>query len=204
MHARVNIIFGQRDKIEDGIHHLEQSDKSDRAAVEATDGNLGLTTLVDRETGVIVAVSYWDEPSQSSEAALTRAREGAAAAAAGNLVVERYEVSSREVLTVPSSGATVRMERVQIEPAMAVDGVAFIRDEVLPQVRAAAGFCGAELMVDQGAGTGLLLTTWTTEADAVRGDAVLELLRDEAVDRAGTTFPRTETYALVRASAPEA
>ena len=198
MYARVNIIFGQQDKVEDGVAHLEESD---RAAVEATDGNLGLTTLVDREAGVIVAVSYWDEPTHSSEAALTRAREGAAAAAGGDLVVETYEVASQERLSVPPPGAAVRIGRVQIDPAKASAALVFIRERLLPKLQI-SGLCSTELLTDRDAGTGLLLTTWTSEDAAVRGDAVLEQLRDEAVERAGTKFPRVETYALVRTSVP--
>ena len=149
MYARVNIIFGRRDKVDDGLAHLEESD---RGAVESTAGNLGLTTFVDREAGVIVAVSYWDEPAHSSEAVLTRAREGAAAAAGGDLVVESYEVAAQDRRSVPSSGATVRVERVQIDSSKIADGVAFIRDEVLPQLRTGAGFCSAELLIDRGCG----------------------------------------------------
>jgi hypothetical protein len=197
--ARVNIIFGRRDKVDDGLAHLEDAD---RGAVEATAGNLGLTTFADREAGVIVAVSYWDEPTHSSEAVLTRAREDAAAAAGGDLVVESYEVAARERRSVPLSGATVRVERVQIDSSNISDGVAFIRDEVLPQLRTGAGFCSAELLIDRGAGAGQLLTAWTTAADASRAETVLQQLRDEAVERVGTKFPRTETYTLVRTSAP--
>ena len=199
MFARVNIIFGRRDKVDDGLAHLEESD---RGAVESAAGNLGLTTFVDREAGVIVAVSYWDEPAHSSQAVLTRAREGAAAAAGGDLVVESYEVAAQERRSVPLSGATVRVERVQIDSSNISDGVAFIRDEVLPQLRTGAGFCSAELLIDRGAGTGQLLTAWTTAADASRAETVLQQLRDEAVERVGTKFPRTETYTLVRTSTP--
>jgi hypothetical protein len=199
MYARVNIIFGQQDKVDDGIAHLEESD---RGAVEATAGNLGLTTFVDRQAGVIVAVSYWDEPAHSSEAVLTRAREGAAAAAAGDLVVESYEVTVQERRSVPLSGAIVRVQRVQIDSSKIAAGVAFICDEVLPQLRTGAGFCSAELLIDRGAGTGQLVTVWTTAADADRTDTVLRQLRDEAVERVGTKFPRTETYTLVRTFVP--
>lgn len=101
MYGRVNIIFGEKDEVENGVAHLEASD---RAAVEATAGNQGLTTLVDREAGMIVAVSYWDALTHSSEAALARAREGAAAAAGGDLIVESYEVVMQERMTAPVAG----------------------------------------------------------------------------------------------------
>jgi hypothetical protein len=109
VHARVNIIFGERDKVEAGIAHLEESD---RAVVEATAGNRGLTTLVDREAGMIVAVSYWDDLPHSSKAALTRAREGAAAAAGGDVIAETYEVAAEDRLAQPAPGAAVRLWRV--------------------------------------------------------------------------------------------
>ena len=198
MHARVNIIFGRKDRVDVGISSLEGAD---RATVEATDGNRGLTTLVDREGGVIVAVSYWDEPAHSSQVALTRAREGAAAAAEGDLVVETYEVAATERMSVPAPGAVVRMARVQIEPARLADGLAFLDDEVLPQLRADAGFCSAEILVDRRLGTGVFVSTWATEDSAARADTILDRLHDEAVERVGAKFPRTETYTLVRTSA---
>jgi hypothetical protein len=197
VHGRVNIIFGERDKVDDGVAHLEESD---RAVVEATVGNEGLTTMVDREAGVIVAVSYWDELPHSSEAALTRARQGAAAAAGGDVIAETYEVVAHERLSAPDQGAAVRMWQVQIEPARVADGTAFVRDELLPQLRASTGFCHADLLLDQGLGSGALLTAWSGEDAAADADAELERARDRAAEQAGTKFPRTEKYSLVRMS----
>ena len=111
MYARVNTIFGRPERVEDGIVELEESD---RGAVEATDGNQGLTTVVNRGAGVIVAVSYWDEPMDSSAATLTRARADAVAATGGDLVVEHFEVASQEMLSSPEADAVVRMVRVRM------------------------------------------------------------------------------------------
>ena len=197
MYARVNTIFGEKDKVDAGITHIE---RTDRAAVEATGGNRGLTTLVDRQAGVIVAMSYWDGPDHSSEALLTRAREGAVAAAGGDLVAESYEVAIRERLSVPAPGAAVRMARVRIEPARVADGLTFIREEVLPQLRIGAGYHSAEVLVDRSSGNGVFVTAWEDEDSATRADTILEQLNDEALERVGAKFPRTETYALVRAS----
>src|SRR6187397_2355486 len=101
MYARVNIIFGTEDKVGPAVAHIE---KSDRHVVEAAPGNRGLTTLVDRTTGVIIAMSYWDDLSQSSEAVLTKARAGAAKAAVGALVTESFEVAVAERSAVPNPG----------------------------------------------------------------------------------------------------
>jgi len=194
MYARVNIIFCVKDRADAGIAHLEGTDRS---VVEATRGNRGLTTLVDRQAGVIVAISYWDEPLHSSEAALTRAREDAAAAAGGDLVVERYEVAIGERQSVPAPGAVARMARVQIEPTRIADGIAFIRTKVLPALRTVPGFRTAELLIDRSSGGGAFVTAWDDEEGGARSDSVLDELHDRVV---GATFPRTETYAVVRAA----
>jgi len=198
MYARVNIIFGTEDKVGPGVAHIE---KSDRYVVEAAPGNRGLTTLVDRKTGVIVAISYWDDPGQSSEARLTKAREDAAEAAGGALITENFEVAVAERLAVPDPGATVQMTRMQIDPSRVDAGLAFVRDELLQRLSACSGLCTAELLVDRVIGNGLLVTTWTDQEAAVRAQALLDGLREDAEAAAGATFPRSESYMLIWRSA---
>ena len=201
MYARVNIIFGTEDKVGPGVAHIE---KSDRDVVEAAAGNRGLTTLVNRKTGVIVAMSYWDDLRHSSEAALTKAREGAAEAAGGALVTESFEVAVAERLAVPDPGAAVQMTRVQLDPVRVDAGLAFVRDELLQRLSACSGLCSAELLIDRVIGNGLLVTTWTDEEVAGRAQALLDGLRRDAEAAAGATFPRSESYMLVWRSAPAA
>src|SRR5690242_2620141 len=131
MYVRVNTVFGDKDKIDSGIDHLE---RLDRLLVESTAGNQGLATLVDRDGGVIVAMSYWDEPLHSSDASLTQAREAVAEAAGGDLVVERFELVDHLPSSVSPPGAGVVMARVQLDQAAAVDGPPAIRDSILPSI----------------------------------------------------------------------
>jgi hypothetical protein len=199
MYARVNIIFGAEDKVGPGVAHIE---KSDRYVVEAAPGNRGLTTLVDRKTGVIVAISYWDDLGHSSEAALTKARAGAAKAAGGALITENFEIAVAGRLAVPDPGATVQMTRMQLDPLRVDAGLAFVRDELLQRLSACSGLCSAELLIDRVIGNGLLVTTWTDQEAAGRAEALLDGLRRDAEAAAGATFPRSESYMLVWRSAP--
>jgi hypothetical protein len=199
MYARVNIIFGTEGKVSAGVAHIE---KSDRSSVESAAGNRGLTTLVDRKAGVIVAVSYWDDLHHSSEAALTEAREGAAKAAGGALVTESFEVAVAERPALPDPGATVQMTRVQLDPVRVDTGLDFVRDELLQRLPACSGLCSAELLIDRKIGNGLLMTTWTDQEAAGRAQTLLDELRGDAEERAGATFPRSESYVLVQRSAP--
>ena len=199
MYARVNTLFGGRDKVAAGVARTEGSL---RAAVEASSGNRGLTTLMDSEAGVIVEVSYWDDPIRSSAPGLTRVRERVAAAAEGDLVAESYAVTWQEPgPTPPWPGATVRIDRLQIDPATAATGQEQLRTQVVQETRTGRGFHGAELMIDRARGAALLVTTWSSGADANRMDAVVAQLR-EASSGASTTFGRTETYVLVRGCLP--
>ena len=199
MYARVNIIFGTEDQVGPGVAHIE---KSDRYVVEAAPGNRGLTTLVDRKTGVIVAISYWDDLGHSSEAALTKAREGAAQAAGGALITENFEIAVAERLAVPDPGATVQMTRMQLDPLRVDAGLAFVRGELLQRLSACSGLCSAEMLIDRVIGSGLLVTTWTDQEAAGRAQALLDGLRRDAESAAGATFPRSESYMLVWRSAP--
>lgn len=201
MYARVNIIFGTEDKVCPGVAHIE---KSDREVVEAATGNRGLTTLVDRNTGVIVAMSYWDDLCHSSDAALTRAREGAAEAAGGVLITESFEVAAAERPALPDPGATVQMTRVQLDPVRVDTGLAFVRDELLRRLSACSGLCSAELLIDRVIGHGMVVTTWIDQEAARRAQALLDGLRRDAEAAAGATFPRSESYMLIWRSAPAA
>jgi hypothetical protein len=198
MYARVNIIFGTQGKVEAGLAHIE---KSDRGAVESVTGNRGLTTLVDRKAGVVVAMSHWDDLHRSSEPVLTEAREGAAMAANGALVTETFEIAVAERPADADPGAPVQMTRVQLEPARVDAGLAFVRDELLARLTASSGLCSAELLIDRKIGNGLLVTTWTDQDAAGRAQALLDELRDGAEARAGATFPLSESYVLVQKSA---
>ena len=198
MYTRVNTIFGAKDRVEEGLAQIEGPD---RAAVEATSGNRGLTTMVDREAAVIIAISYWDEPDRSSQAELTRARQDAVAAAAGDLVAEGYVLALADRASVPAPGSTVCLVRVQIAPSRGAGAVGYLREEVLSRFRATAGFHQAEILVDHDLGNALLVSTWRDRDDAARADAILDGLRADALHRAHLSFHGTETYTLVRAAA---
>lgn len=198
VYTRVNTIFGPKDRVDAGVAQIEGPD---RAAVEATSGNRGLTTMVDREAAVIVAISYWDEPGRSSDAELTRARQNAVVAAGGDLVAENYVLALDERVSVPAPGAAVRLVRVQVAPSRSEDGLTYLREEILPRLRATAGFHHAEGMVDENLGRALLVTTWRDGDDAATAVAILDRLRTDALQRAQVTLSGTEAYTLVRDAA---
>jgi hypothetical protein len=193
VYARVNTIFGQQDKVAAGVARAEGAD---RAAVEATRGNRGLTTLMNSDAGVVIAVSYWDDPMHASNPTLTRVRERIAAAAGGDLVAENFAVAWQVPGPGPAwPGATVRVDRLHIDPAV-IGEVELALHADVRQIRLSRGFSGAELMLDRTDGRAMLVTTWAAGGEVERIDAVLSRLGDAAVRT------RTESYVLVRGSTP--
>ena len=197
MYTRVNTIFGPKDRVEAGITQIEGPD---RAAVKATSGNRGLTTMVNREAAVIIAISYWTSPTAPRKPNRPEPADNVAAAA-GDLVAENYVLALDERASIPAPGATVRLAQAQIAPSHAATALTYLRDEVLPQLRATTGFHHAQILADHECRHALLVTTWQDKDHAARADAILDRLRSDALHRAHLTLLNTETYTLVRDAA---
>ena len=94
MHARINTLQMDPQRIDDALRQVEQNDIP---AFREIDGFRGFTVLVDRSSGKVVATSYWDSEEQmrASEDAVKEARERAAetGGASSEAQVERYEVA---------------------------------------------------------------------------------------------------------------
>ena len=196
MYVRMNTIFGERDKVAAVLDYLEECD---RPVVEAAVGNGGLVTFVDRDGGVIVAASYWDEPLRSSEALLTEVRRDAEVIAGGTVTVDSYEVRAFFRRSVAQPGAEVRLGRVQLESAGQENAVSFLGGVVLPELTRCEGLCTAEILVDEGSSSAVVFTVWEDERAAVAARPVVEALGDRGADD-GAKFVSSEGYTLVGAT----
>ncbi len=80
-----------------------------------------------------------------------------------------------------------RTTEVQADPARVDDGIAVIRDEVLPTVSGMDGCAGMSLLVDRDSGRCIATTAWQSE-DGMRGSAEsVGPLRDRAVQSLGSS-----------------
>ena len=93
MHARVNTLHVDRDRIDDLTRQVEEKDLPEFRQI---DGFRGFTVLADRSTGKVQATTYWESEDQmtASEEAVKGARERAAetGGASEGPQVERFEV----------------------------------------------------------------------------------------------------------------
>jgi heme-degrading monooxygenase HmoA len=92
MHARVTTLQGRADRADDVAAQLQRDDVP---GFEELDGFKGMTLLVDRDSGKMIALTFWEsqEALQASEDAVKDARSRAAeSGGASTPQVERYEV----------------------------------------------------------------------------------------------------------------
>ncbi len=96
MFARVSIIQGKPDQVEEGIRHYKEQMLPEAKKME---GFKGAMLFVDRKSGKNLGITLWDSEKnmQASTAAANQLREKGAKAAAAQkpTIVEIYEVAVR-------------------------------------------------------------------------------------------------------------
>ena len=93
MHARVTYIDGEPDKVDDVIGQVESDVLP---TLKGQDGFKGFTLLVDRSSGRLVGISFWEsaDAESASEEAIRQSRDEAAqTAGGGEPQVHRFEVA---------------------------------------------------------------------------------------------------------------
>jgi quinol monooxygenase YgiN len=80
-----------------------------------------------------------------------------------------------------------RSTTFQAEPSRLDDGIAFVRDEVMPSVTATEGCAGLSLLVDPDSGRCIVTSSWHDEASLRASEERVRPLRDRGAQLFGTT-----------------
>ncbi len=97
MHARMSILEGPSDQVDEGMRHVREQVLPQ---LQQQDGFEGFIVLSDRQSGKIIGVSFWEseQAMQASEEVGDRTRSESAEAGGVTVAgVERYEVELFEV-----------------------------------------------------------------------------------------------------------
>ena len=90
-----------------------------------------------------------------------------------------------------------RTTLIQADPARLDEGIAHVRDRVLPAITTMEGCIGMSMLVDRGTGRCIATTAWASE-DAMSASAeTVRPLRDEAAERLGTEISDVELWEVV-------
>lgn len=174
MFARSTTIQAHPSRIDAGVAHI-RSEAIPR--LQAMPGFVGLSLLVDRDTGQCIATSAWDgaEALAAGADAVGPIREDAVAAFGGTCIaIEDWEVAVLHRDHPGGAGACVRATWIKVVPDRIRHALDFYRTEVLPALERLDGFCSASLLIDRGARRAVSSTTFD-------GFAALDRNRDAAI-----------------------
>lgn len=150
MFARSTTMMARSDQIDAGIAYIRDQVMP---VLQELPGSIGMSLMVDRESGRCIATSSWEsEDALHYSAGEARRLRNLAAErfGAGAPLVEEWEIAvlHRE----RGNAACVRATWLTVPPDLMEAGIDYFRDSVLRQVEHLPGFCSASLLVDRGSG----------------------------------------------------
>jgi heme-degrading monooxygenase HmoA len=152
-------------------------------------GYQGLTASVDRSTGDVTILSVWETEADraASESALSKARDEGTGIIGGTLRVELCEELVRELAKPPQVGCALMVIPFSMDPKKIDENLTFFKNEVVPQIKAAPGFCALRNMVNRSTGEGYVGTIWENQA-AMEAQRDASQARRDTVSQRGITF----------------
>lgn len=173
MYARTSTILADPARIDEGIAHVRDQVVP---AVTAIEGCVGMSLVVDRDSGRCIATTAWQDEAamrDSAEKVLPYRDEAQRILGADSAEVEGWEVAVVHRDHAMPEGACARLTYLSGDPELAQRAVDVYKLAVLPKIQELDGFCSASLLLNREKGR--LVGTLTFE----RRDQ-LEATRDAA------------------------
>lgn len=147
VYARSTTIQAQPLSVDIGIAHVRDVVMP---ALEEIDGCVGLSLLVDRQSGTCIATSSWDsiDAMRASAGRVAPIRDQAALMFDGSARVEEWDIALLHRDHPSRQGACVRATWLKVVPDQVTRSLEFYRSSVLPELEELDGFCSASLLVD--------------------------------------------------------
>jgi heme-degrading monooxygenase HmoA len=204
VYARSTTIQAQPSSIDAGVAHLRDEVMP---ALQGIDGCVGVSLLVDRESGRCIATSAWDteEAMRASADRIQPIRDRAAEMFGGSPTVEEWEIAALHRDHRSHDGACVRATWVTSDPARIDQNVEFYKTSVLPELENLDGFCSASLMIDRESGRSVATTSFDSREAMERNRDQSTALKNAKIEEAGVeeADEREFELALAHLRAPE-
>ncbi len=200
MFARSTTIKGDPAKVDAGIAYIRDEVLP---VITTLDGCIGLSLVVDRESGHGIATSSWEseEAMAASRDAMATHRSRGGEILGGRPEVEEWEVALMHREHPTHAGACCRV--VWSRAADVDTSIERFRSVALPALEEMDGFCSASLLVDRAGGRGCVTATFDSREtlDASREPAAA---MRETGDRRGRHRVHRRRRVRPRARSPEA
>ncbi len=172
MYARSTTIQAQPSSIDAGITYVRDAVLPALTGMTAC---VGLSLLVDRDSGRCIATSAWPsaDAMRASAEQIRPIRYRAADAFGGSSQVEEWEVAILHRGHRSRDGARVRATWMQLAPSRVDRAIDVFKMASLPAIEQLAGFCSASLLVNHSSGRAVSSVTYDSLA-------ALQQTRDQA------------------------
>lgn len=204
VHARSTTIQANKSSIDAGVTHVRDEVLP---ALKQLDGFVGLSMMVDRESGMCIVTSAWvnEDAMRASADRVQQVRNRAAELLGGSPKVEEWEIAvmHREHQTRP--GAWGRVGWLQTDPGRIDDLVDTFRTVALPQIEELDGFCSASMMIDRATGRAVTSMSFDSKEAMEANRERATQIRTAGTKRAGATVLEVREFelALAHLSVPE-
>lgn len=187
MYARTTTIQADPARLDEGIAHVRDQVLP---SVTAMDGCVGMSMLVDRETGRCIATTAWEsEDAMSASAEQVRPLRDDAAARLGSGIsdVDAWEVVVFHRDHASPEGACARVTWLSGPTGIAERAADMFRMAVLPRVQDFEGFCSASLMVNRETGRAVATVSFESREHVERTRDSAKEIRERVSSEIGAT-----------------
>ena len=198
MYARSTTFMARPESIDAGVEHVSERVMP---VIQQMDGCIGLSMLVDRQSGRCIATSAWqsEDAMRASDEALQPIRERLGEIMGGSPQVEEWEIAVLHRDHQTATGASTRVTWVKVDPANMDRAIDVYKLASLPRAEELAGFCSASLLVDRSTGRAVSSVTYDSlEAMESNRDAAASM-RSAASKDAGAEVLDTGEFELALA-----
>jgi quinol monooxygenase YgiN len=182
VYARSTTVRAQPDKIDLGITQVR-----DRVLpmVTAMPGCIGMSMMVDRESGECIVTTAWEtEASMRASAEGVRPiREQTTELMSGTSAVQEWEIAVMHRDHWATDGSCVRSTWFSVDPSQVDHALDVYRMALMPRLEELEGFCSASLLVDRATGMSVSSIAFDTRAAMEATRPAGEAIRQAAVSQ---------------------
>jgi len=182
-----------------GIAHLREVVMPELMGIE---GCIGLSVIVDRQSGRCIATSAWEteHAMRAAERPVESIRRDAADQFGGAVdKVERWEIAVLHREHQAAEAAGTRCTWLQLPVGQIDRGIEAFRTRVLPAVEEMVGFCSASMFVDRTADRAVSAIAWDSQDAMERSRDQMAQLRASVTSDIGAQVLEVAEFELALA-----
>ncbi|MEV5832906.1 hypothetical protein [Nocardia sp. NPDC052112] len=184
MYARSTTIQARPSAIDAGVAHVRDDVMT---ALDDITGYIGLSLMVDRQSGRCIATSAWETEKAMRDSAdrVGPIRDRIVEMFGGSAQVNEWEIAVLHRDHYSRQGACVRAVWVKTDPERLEAAVEAYRSQFLSGMEVLDGFCSASLLVNRASGRAVSCVTYDSAESMIRNRDQAASLRADASRRSG-------------------